>query len=77
MIKLLWCRFQQCLRPFTLLLVEGDPETGLLRHLSNNDFEVRNFGNKKSMRVIFFPKCSKFHLDFKNPAKNSEKFFCF
>ena len=30
------------------------------------------------MRVIFFfSKCSKFNLDFKNAAKNSEKVFCF
>ena len=75
MIKLLWCRFQQCLRPFTLLLVEGDPETGLLRHLSNHDFEVRNFGNTKSMRVIFFLEIFKISYRFKKWRKRWD--FCF
>ena len=29
------------------------------------------------MRVTFFWKCSKFHVDLKNSQKNSDKFFCF
>ena len=42
--------------------------------LSDN-FGVRNFGNTKAMRVIFFTKRSKFQLDFENAAK-FEKNFC-
>ena len=37
-----------------MLLVEGSYEMGLFRHLSNHVLGVRNFGNTKSMRVIFF-----------------------
>ena len=39
-------------------------------------FGVRNFGNTSAMRVIlFFSKCLKFKLDFKNAKKNREKYF--
>ena len=41
MIKVLWCRFQQCLGTFTILLVEASSETGLFRHLSDYVFGVR------------------------------------
>ena len=54
MIKVLWCWFQQCLGPFTMLLVQGCFETRLFRHLSNHVFGVRNFGYAKSMRIMFF-----------------------
>ena len=37
-----------------MLLVEESSQTGLFRHLSNHVFGVRNFGNKKAIRVIFF-----------------------
>ena len=40
-------------------------------------FGVRNFGNTSAMRVIFFSKCSKFELDFKNEKKNQKKLFVF
>ena len=53
MVKMLWCRFKQCLGPFIMLLVDGPSQAGLFRHLSNHVFGVRNFGNIKSMRVIF------------------------
>ena len=74
MIKVLWCRFQQWLVTFTMLLFEVSSETGLFRHLSDYVFRVRNFENTKSTRVIIFPK---FNLDFKNAAQNLEKMFCF
>ena len=77
MIKMVWCKFQQCLGTSAMLLVEGSSETGLFRHLSNHVFGVNNFQNTKAMRVIFFSKCLKFKLDFKNAAKNWEKVFCF
>ena len=58
-----------------MILVEGSSETGLFRHLSNHVFGVRNFGNTKSMRVIFVSKCSKFNTDLKNFKKSEKKFF--
>ena len=54
LIKMLWWRFVKCLGTFTILLVEWLSETGLFRRLSFHVFGVRNFGNTKSMRVIFF-----------------------
>ena len=51
--------FQQCLGPFTILLFKGSSETLLFRLLSNHDFRLRNFGNTKSMRAIFFFKMFK------------------
>ena len=77
MIKMVWCKFQQCLGTSAMLLVEGSSETGLFRHLSNLVFGVDNFENTKTKGVIFFSKCLKFKLDFKNAAKNWEKVFCF
>ena len=53
MIKVPWCRFQQCSGPFTMFLIDWSSETGLFRHLSNHVFGVRNFRNAKSMRVMF------------------------
>ena len=76
MIKMLWCRFQQCLPTSAMLLVEGSSEKEHFRHLSNNVFGVCNFQNTKTMQVIFFPKCLEFNLDFKNAARNWEKVFC-
>ena len=71
--KGLWCRFQQSLGTFTMLLVEGSSETALFRHLSNHVFGVCNVGNTKAARVIFFEsKHSKFNLNFKNAARNWE-----
>ena len=54
MIKSLWCIFQQCLRTFTILIFEATSQTGLFRHLSDYLFWVRNFGNKKAVRVMIF-----------------------
>ena len=54
MIKMLWCRFQQCLWTSAMLLLQGSSETGLFSYLSNHNFGHRNFGNTKAMRVIFF-----------------------
>ena len=77
MIKGLWCRIQQCLGTFFMLLVEVSSETGLFRHLSNHFLGVCNFGNTRPVRVIFFSKYSKFKLDYKKIAKKQEIFFCF
>ena len=78
MIKVLWGRFQQSLGMFTMLLVKGSSKTGLFRHLPDHVFAVRNFGNTKFMRVIFFfSKYLKYNLHFKNAVKNWEKVFFF
>ena len=74
---MLCCKFQLCLSQFTMLLVDGSSETRLFRHWSNNVFRVRNFGNTKSMTVIFLWKCSKFKLEFKIKEKTWEKVFPF
>ena len=66
---MLSCRFQQCLDTFTILLVKASSEERLFRHLSNHVFGVLNFGTAKAVRVIFFLKCLKFNVDFKNAAK--------
>ena len=54
MIMMLWCRFQQCFGTFTMLLDKGLSETIPFRHWSDHVYGVRNFGNTKSMRIIFF-----------------------
>ena len=37
-----------------MLLVEESSQIGLFKHLSDNDFGVRNIANKKAVKVIFF-----------------------
>ena len=74
---MLWCRFQICFSIFTILVVEESSQTGLFKHLSDYVFGVHKFRKTKSIRVIFFSRCLKFDLDFKNAAKNCEKFFWF
>ena len=59
MIKVMSCRFEQCLDMFTMLLVEGSSKTELFKRLSNHVFEDINFGNAKPMRVIFLFKMFK------------------
>ena len=76
-IKVLWCRFQQCWGTFPMLLVEVSSETALFRHLSDSAFRLCNFENTKSMKVNFFPKNLKCNLDFKNATKKWEKVFYF
>ena len=70
-------KFQQWFGTFTMLLVKGSSKTAPFRHLPDFVFGVRNFGNTKVMRVIFFSKYLKFNLDFKKWAKKWEKLFCF
>ena len=60
-----------------MLFVQGSSENILFRHWSGHAFGVRNFGNTKSMRVIFSLESLKFFIDFKNSAKNWEKVLCF
>ena len=61
---------------YHILLVEGSSETGLFRHLSNHVFRVRNFGNTKAVRVIFFFKTFKIYSRFPKCSKKFKKVFC-
>ena len=77
LIKVLWCRFQECLSTFTMLLVEASSETKLFWHLSNNVFGVRNFGKTKVMRVIFLFETLKISTRFQKCSKKLRKSFLF
>ena len=77
MIKMLWCRFRQWSGTFTMFLFEGSSETGLFRHLPDHVFRVRIFGNRKSMRVIFFFKLLKIYGWFQKCNKKLRKSFFF
>ena len=77
MIKVLWCRFQQCLVTFTILLFQACSQMGLFRHLPDYVFGGRNFKNTKASSTIFCSKRSKLQLDFKKAAKTKETVFCF
>ena len=76
LIKVLWCRFQQCPSTFTILLLEGPSATGLFRHLSNHVFGVFNCENRKAVRLNFLFKIFKIWSSFKKAVKNSEICFC-
>ena len=77
LIKILSCRFQQCLGTFIMSLVEGSSEIGLFRYLSDYVFGVRNIGNTESMTVTFFFKIFKIHSRFKKSSKKVSKRFLF
>ena len=77
MIKMLWCRFEQCLGTFTMLFSEGSSEAGLFRHLCNLVFGVRKFRNTKAMRVIFFAKTFKVSGRLQKSSRKLRKTFCF
>ena len=59
MVKVFPFRFQQCLVPLSMLLVEGSSKRGLFRDLTTF-FGARNFGNTEAMRLIFFLRMFKF-----------------
>ena len=73
MIKLLCCRFQQCLGRLFMFLVEGSSETGHFLHLSNYLFGVPNFETTKGLRVTFFFKMFKIWVRFEKCRKRRRK----
>ena len=76
MVEVVWFRFQQCLIRLTMLLVEGSSETRTFRDLFNHVFRSPQYGKWISCEGhLFFWKCSKFKLHFKNSATNSENSF--
>ena len=77
MIKVLWCKFQQCLGTFTMLLVEGMSETGLFRHLSDDVSKVVILENQNLIGWSFFSEYLKFYFSFQNSSKKFRKSFIF
>ena len=75
----MWGRFEPCLGTFTLLFLDVYPVVPL--KLVFLDFYLTTFSEyviseiKKLWGSLFFSKYSKFNLDLKNAAKNSEKVF--
>ena len=73
---MLFFRMQQCLGPFTMILVEGSSETGLFRHLSNHLFQESIISEiHRRSGSSFFWKCSKFNKSSEKQRKNEKKFF--
>ena len=66
-------RFQQCLRPFTMKLVEWSSETGLFGHFSNHVFPRLNFQKYKSYEGHLFIENIQNFICISNMHKNSEK----
>ena len=56
MVNVVWFRFQKCLVPLTMLVVERPVKRDFLHIYSTTFFRVRNFGNTSAMRVIFLLK---------------------
>ena len=54
LIKMLWCRFGQSFRTFTMLLVEETSEMGFFTDLSDYVFRVHNFLNTKSIYLFIY-----------------------
>ena len=77
MIKVMSCRFEQCLDMFTMLLVKGSSKMRLFRHLSNYVFGVRNFGYATPMSVILFSQTFKISDAFQKYSKKFRKSFLF
>ena len=57
----------QCAGLFNMLTVEGCPEMGLFRYLSNLVFGSRYFRRYITYEGhLFFSKCSKYDINFRN-----------
>ena len=55
----------------------GPLKRELLDIFPTTPFDVGNFGNTETMRIIFFQKCSKFNVDLGTAEKSWQKIFCF
>ena len=77
MVKVKLFRFQQCFVPLICCFSLGPLKRYFLEIFLIMFFGVRNFENTWAVRVIFFWKCSKFNLAFKNGASNWENVFSF
>ena len=77
MVKVVRFRFQQCWLPLTFCFTKGFMKRDFLEIWLTTFYVARNFGNTSALRMIFFSKCSKFNIDFKNAETNWENVFCF
>ena len=80
MVNMLSLRFQQCFGPFTMSVLDFSKaplKREFLENYHTRFFGVRKFKNTSAMKVIFFFKCSKLNLSFRDVRKNWEKVFCF
>ena len=75
LIKVLSWRFQQCLGPFTMLLVQGSSEAGLLDMYLTTFFAVCNSEVHKQWGSYFFSKFWELNLYFKKGKNESQKVF--
>ena len=74
MIKVCSWSFQQYFWPFNMLTFKRCFETGLFRHLTNHAFRSLLFRKYITYEShLFFRRCSKFDILFRNSARNSEK----
>ena len=77
MVKVVRFRFQQCLLSLTCCFPKEPMKGDFLEICLTTFFGVCNFDNTTAMRSIFFWKCSKFKLDFKNAKTNWNNVICF
>ena len=75
--QVIWCRFQQCLGMFAMLLVKASVKWDFL------DIYLTTFSESATSKIqnlrglSLFPKHLKFELNFKKSAQNREKEFSF
>ena len=78
MVTVLLARSEQCLDPFTMLLVNGSFETGLFGHISNHVFRSPQFQKEISCEGhLFFEKFLNLMQISKMPKKNWKKLSVF
>ena len=71
MVKMVSSRLQECLGPFTMLLIKGSCETGLFRHLFNHVFQSPQIWKYVGYEGHhFFKKYLKFNVYFKISERN-------
>ena len=75
--KMLLFRFQQCLVPFAILLVEGSLKPEFLDISLTMFFEVLNLRNASGVRVIFFLKMFKIWSRLQKSREKLRKNFLF
>ena len=77
MVKVLCCRFKECLGTFNMLTVKRCFETVLFRNFSNHVFRSLQFRKYIKNESHFLLNMLKFHWGFTNAGKSLEIFFCF
>ena len=76
-LKLVYSDFSTVWSHLPCCLSKGPLKCDFLDIYLTTFFGIRSFGNTSYMRVIFYQKCSKVYLHFKNAEKNWEGPFCF